>query len=174
MLLLPARWSHSCGLALSVTESAESAEHQLHLARRHQDSGCQQWQLAFPGKQPRQHSTPNMTGRRFHRTMEMIPARPWWSKSPSFPPLLNKKTKYKTRERKGHERGTSSIRFHCPVPRSSSHIGQGNIFQNFDHAAFQKSQVSKRGWRAKGAGESRSFLCQRFRPLFCALSLCHP
>ena len=22
-------------------------------------------------------STPNMTGRRFHRTMEMIPARPW-------------------------------------------------------------------------------------------------
>ena len=24
-----------------------------------------------------QLSTPNMTGRRFHRTMEMIPARPW-------------------------------------------------------------------------------------------------
>ena len=26
---------------------------------------------------PRKYLTPNMTGRRFHRAMEMIPARPW-------------------------------------------------------------------------------------------------
>ena len=35
-------------------------------------------------------STPNMTGRRFHRTMEMIPARPWKSKSPSVSTPINK------------------------------------------------------------------------------------
>ena len=28
------------------------------------------------------HSTPNMTGQRFHRTTEVIPCRPWKSRSP--------------------------------------------------------------------------------------------
>ena len=72
-------------------------------------------------------STPNMTGRRFHRTMEMIPPpAPGSLKALLFPPLL------KNLENKGMQggtsevrRGTSSIHFHCPVPRSSSHIGHG-------------------------------------------------
>ena len=34
-------------------------------------------------------STPNMTGRRFHRTMEMIPSAPGSLKALLFPPLLN-------------------------------------------------------------------------------------
>ena len=61
--------------------------------------------------------TPNMTGRRFHRTMEMIPARPGSLKTLLLPPLLNN---VQTRERKGYRRGTA------PVPRSSSHIGHGS------------------------------------------------
>ena len=32
-------------------------------------------------------STPNMTGRRFHRTMEVIPALPWKAKNPSVSTL---------------------------------------------------------------------------------------
>ena len=69
-------------------------------------------------------STPNMTGRRFHRTMEMIPALPWQSKSPSVSTLSKQSTK-KGDARGASEvrRGTSSIHFHCPAPRSSSHIG---------------------------------------------------
>ena len=35
-------------------------------------------------------STPNMTGRRFHRTMEMIPPSPGSLKALLFPSLLNK------------------------------------------------------------------------------------
>ena len=31
------------------------------------------------------------------------------------------------------------------------------------------SEVSKRGWRPEGVGARRSLLCQRLRPLFCAL-----
>ena len=30
-------------------------------------------------------------------------------------------------------------------------------------------EVFKRGWRTEGVGAMRSFLCQRLRPLFCAL-----
>ena len=37
-------------------------------------------------------STPNMTGRRFHRTMDMILARPWKSKSPSASTLIKQCT----------------------------------------------------------------------------------
>ena len=33
-------------------------------------------------------STPNMTGRRFHRTADMIPRRPWKAKAPLLPDLL--------------------------------------------------------------------------------------
>ena len=36
----------------------------------------------------RPFSTPNMTGRRFHRTTEVIPRRPWKSKSPFAPRLI--------------------------------------------------------------------------------------
>ena len=30
-------------------------------------------------------------------------------------------------------------------------------------------EVSKRGWRTEGVGARKSFICQRFRPLFCTL-----
>ena len=35
-----------------------------------------------------------------------------------------------------------------------------------------ESEVSKRGWRTEGVGARKSFMCQRFRPLFCTLFLC--
>ena len=79
------------------------------------------------GHQPKM-STPNMTGRRFHCTMEMIPARPWLGslKALLFPPLLNKvQNKRNARGTSEVRRGTSSNHFHCPVPRSSGHIGHG-------------------------------------------------
>ena len=70
------------------------------------------------------YSTANMTGRRFHRTMEMIPALPWKSTSPSVSTPIKKSTKQgDARGASEVRRGTSSNHFHCPVPRSSSHIG---------------------------------------------------
>ena len=71
-------------------------------------------------------STPNMTGRRFHRTMEMIPALPSQSKSPSVSTPIKQSTK-EGAARGGSEvrRRISPIHFHCPAPRSSSHIGHG-------------------------------------------------
>ena len=70
--------------------------------------------------------TPNMTGQRFHRTMEMIPARPRKSKSPSVSTPIKQSTKQgNARGTSEVRRGTSSIHFHCPAPRSSSHIGHG-------------------------------------------------
>ena len=72
----------------------------------------------------RKFATQNMTGRRFHRTMEMIPARPWQSKSPSFStPVKQSRKQGNARGTSEVRRGTSSNHFHCRVPRSSSHIG---------------------------------------------------
>ena len=34
---------------------------------------------------------------------------------------------------------------------------------------IEQPEVSKRGWRTKGIGAKKSFLCQRLRPLFCTL-----
>ena len=51
-----------------------------------------------------QRSTPNMTGRRLHRTMAMIPSSPRSLKALLFPTLLNK---VQTRECKGCKRGTT-------------------------------------------------------------------
>ena len=48
--------------------------------------------------------TPSMTGLRFHCAMEIISALPWWSKSPSQPPLLNK---VQDKGRMGCEQGTT-------------------------------------------------------------------
>ena len=52
------------------------------------------------------------------------PPAPGSLKAPLFPPLLNKGNARGTSEVR---RGTSSIHFHCPVPRSSSHSGHGKI-----------------------------------------------
>ena len=86
---------------------------------------------------------------KFHRTMEMIPARPWYSKSPSVSTPFEQSTK------QGNARGTSevwrrtsSIHFHCLVPRSSSHIGHGGKYRFYiygrgdfsDREAMQSSQ----------------------------------
>ena len=65
-------------------------------------------------------STPNMTGRRFHRTMDMIPAAPGSLKAPLLPPLLNN---VQTRERKGYRRGTARNFLHS-FPLSSSPVVQ--------------------------------------------------
>ena len=67
-----------------------------------------------------------MTRRRFHRTMEMILALPWWSKRPSVSILIKQSRKQGDARGTDEVRhGTSSIHFHCPAPRSSSHIGHG-------------------------------------------------
>ena len=77
-----------------------------------------------------QKSTPNMTGRRFDRTMDMIPARPWSSKNPSVSTPVKQSTKQgNARGTNELRRGTCSINFHCPVPRSSNHIGHGKLLQ---------------------------------------------
>ena len=67
-----------------------------------------------------------MTGWRFHCTMEMIPALPWYVQNPSVSTPINQSRKQgDARGASEVRRGTSSIHFHCPVPRSSSHIGHG-------------------------------------------------
>ena len=67
-----------------------------------------------------------MTGRRFHRTMEMIPALFWKPKSPSVStPSIQRRKQGDAGGASEVRRGTSSIHFHCPLPRSSSHIGHG-------------------------------------------------
>ena len=69
-------------------------------------------------------STPNVTGRRFHRTMEMIPAVPWLFKTPFISTPVKQSTKQGNAKGASEvRRGTSSIHFHCPAPCSSSHIG---------------------------------------------------
>ena len=65
--------------------------------------------------------TLNMNGRRFHRTMEVIPTLPWKSKSPSV--SRPSKLSIEQGEARGAseaQRRTSSIRFHCQVPSSRS------------------------------------------------------
>ena len=84
---------------------------------------------AHPGNQPgpsepRKISTPNKTGQRFHRTMEMIPALPWKPKDPTVStPIKQSRKQGDARGASEVRRGTSSSHSHCPVPRSSSHIG---------------------------------------------------
>ena len=58
----------------------------------------------------RGHSTPNMTRRRFHRTTEVIPRRPWKSKSPLLPDLIKQ---VKTQGCKGCIRGTTRYFLHA-------------------------------------------------------------
>ena len=50
-----------------------------------------------------EHSTPNMTGQKFHRATDMIPRRPWKPKSPfaSTPTKINRST------------GTQRVRARC-------------------------------------------------------------
>ena len=64
--------------------------------------------------------TSNLTRRRFHRTMEIIPAFPWWSKN------LSVSTSIKQSSNKGTQRVQARhVQFHCPAARSSNHIGHG-------------------------------------------------
>ena len=89
-----------------------------------------------------------MTGRRFHRTTEAIPRRPWKAKSPfaSRPIQIGIK-----RVREECARGTtraSSIHFHRAVPRSSSHTGPRKMaFFGLDNALLRV-----RGFRGSVAG----------------------
>ena len=89
-----------------------------------------------------------MTGRRVHRTMEVIPALPWKSKSPSVPiPIKQSRKQGDARGASEVRRGTSSIHFHCPVPRSSSHIGHGILAHKIH---FHQEFTEKKG-KAKNA-----------------------
>ena len=65
------------------------------------------------------------SGLQLHNGNDPPPA-PGSLKALLFPPLLNKATnKGNARGASEVRRATSSIHFHCPVPRSSSHIGHG-------------------------------------------------
>ena len=57
-------------------------------------------------------STPNMTGRRFHRTMEALPVAPGSLEAPLLPDLLEQA---QTRGREGRARGTTRC-FRHPFP----------------------------------------------------------
>ena len=96
--------------------------------------------LRWPETLEKQGSRPNMNGRRFHRTMEMIPARPWWSKSPSVSTPIKQSTKQgNARGTSEVRRGASSIHFHCPAPRSSGHIGHGKAEKKCRKGALKNS-----------------------------------
>ena len=56
-----------------------------------------------PCKNSQRKSTPDMTGRSFHRTMEMIPARRWSSKSHSTSTSIKQSTKQGIKARYGAE-----------------------------------------------------------------------
>ena len=116
--------------------------------------------LGLPWGRPQQSllSTPNMTGRRFHRTMEMIPALPWWSKSPSVStPVEQSRKQGDARGASEVRRGTSSNHFHCPVPRSSSHIGLN--FQRF------RKGVGGRGLATNKPPKTARKIVQKYVPL---------
>ena len=67
-----------------------------------------------------ENSTPNMTGRRFHRTMETVPRAPGSLKALLFPPPSKQSTKQGDASGRSEvRRGTSSNHFHCPVPQWS-------------------------------------------------------
>ena len=92
-----------------------------------------------------------MTGRRFHRTTEAIPRRPWKFKCPFFG---------RAREIR---RGTSSIHSHLLVPRSSSHIGPRKFLGGAPGAALGSQGCSwgcSRECLGKlGGGGCRGFAC---------------
>ena len=81
----------------------------------------------FANQNLRKHlSTLKMTGRGLHCTMEVIPHRPWKSKSPLFPDRFSLIEKHKQGDPRGaHEvrHGTSSINFHRAIPGSSGDTG---------------------------------------------------
>ena len=66
-------------------------------------------------------STPNMTGRRFHRTIEVIPRCPWNSKSPcASSPIKTSISEGDARGAREVRDGTSSIPFHRVVSWSAT------------------------------------------------------
>ena len=77
--------------------------------------------LGAVGRQP---STPNMTGRRIHRTTEALPRRPWKAKSPfASGPKRNMHKEGHVRGAHEVRHGTSSMHVHCAIPQSPSHTG---------------------------------------------------
>ena len=106
------------------------------------------WSLkkASPKVQLLKHSTPNMTGRRFHCTVEVIPRRPWKSKSPFASSPFWRSRKHK--DGKGaHEvrQGTSTIHFHRTVPCSSSHTGPQSMISAFTQQATNPPEFARPG-----------------------------
>ena len=116
---------------------------------------------------PKNNSTPNMTGRRFHRTMEMIPRSPLVILKPlCFHPYIKRSTKQGgARGTSEVWRGTSSNHFHCPISRSSSHIGHGtNAGTNLGFGGV--FECCKRGKRArKSRCHEKKIAARQFLPL---------
>ena len=63
-----------------------------------------------------------------------------------------------------------ALRFTIGRPPPHTHQIPTFLMQFLDYAVNRIwSEVSKRGWRREGVGARKSFICQRFRPLFCTL-----
>ena len=87
-------------------------------------------------------STPNMTGRRFHNTTEVIPRRAWKSKSPLLPDLVEPA---KTQGRKGCARGTTRYILHS-LPLYSPPVVQSYLSPEFRVASKFWRVFGVRGW----------------------------
>ena len=61
----------------------------------------------------------------------------------------------------------------CPARSPSTTVSPYEFPHQTDKKTI-KSEVSKRGWRTEEVGARKSSICQRFRPLFCALFPMHP
>ena len=95
-----------------------------------------------------------MTGRRFRRTMEMIPALRWQSRSPSVSTPMKQSTKQGT-ARGGSEvrRGTSSTHFRCPAPgRPISLDMEVSVSQKTEHDKSWKKITQNNQKTREGRG----------------------
>ena len=96
-------------------------------------------------------SAPNMTGRRFHRTTEAIPCRPWKSKSPfASRPMKISIKKGDARGAREVRRGTSSIHFRRAVPGSSSHMSYWSPRLRNAFAPYRGQNPQNRGKEGVG------------------------
>ena len=109
--------------------------------------------------------TLTITKRRFHHTTEVIPRPPSGSleaPSASRPP--------ENIIKRGDARGASEVRRGTSANHSRHTDPQSSSFAPLIERDSRLNQgFRKRGWRTEGVGARRSFLCQRFRPLFCTI-----
>ena len=111
-------------------------------------------------------SSPNMTGRRFHRATEVIPRRPWKSKSP-FASKPIKTSKNNTRTQGWGARGTTRYFLHSfPSCSPPVYMGKPGTIGQFFRALFPSTwrtlspdALFTRIWDTRKHPESATFSC---------------